>query len=240
MKKHIFTIVLATMTALAAYAQEVKQQNKAEYDDELYSPSLKMSMPMSTPTSPQMSMSPALSEFGIALDSLHLPELDDRGRVISYGYYPYYFGGTWSNWRLHEGLNLSLGASIFSQFGKHAYGGVGFSQNLSVQYATALTSRLSIAVGGYLENMYWANTTFRDAGMTAVLGYKFNEQWEGYVYGQKSIVTNAPIPYYLQDLNEMGDRIGAALRYNITPNISVQMSVESRRDASSMPILNKP
>ena len=228
MKKHIFTIVLATMTALAAYAQEVKQQNKAEYDDELYSPSLKMSMPMSTPTSPQMSMSPALSEFGIALDSLHLPELDDRGRVISYGYYPYYFGGTWSNWRLHEGLNLSLGASIFSQFGKHAYGGVGFSQNLSVQYATALTSRLSIAVGGYLDNMYWANTTFRDAGMTAVLGYKFNEQWEGYVYGQKSIVTNVPIPPYLQELNEMGDRIGAALRYNITPNISVQMSVETK------------
>ena len=65
--------------------------------------------------------------------------------------------------------------------------------------------------------------------MTAVLGYKFNEQWEGYVYGQKSIVTNVPIPPYLQDLNEMGDRIGAALRYNITPNISVQMSVESRR-----------
>ncbi|MCI6828075.1 MAG: hypothetical protein MR924_02225 [Prevotella sp.] len=232
MKKHIFTIVLATMTALVAYAQEVKQQNKAEFDDELYNPSLKMTTPMTT--------SPTLSEFGVSLDSLHLPELDDRGRVMNYNYYPYYFGGMWSNWRLHEGLNLSLGASIFSQFGKHAYGGVGFSQNLSVQYATALTSRLSIAVGGYLENMYWANTTFRDAGMTAVLGYKFNEQWEGYVYGQKSIVTNAPIPYYLQDLNEMGDRIGAALRYNITPNISVQMSVESRRDASSMPILNKP
>ena len=221
MKKHIFTIVLATMTALAAYAQEVKPQNKDEFDDELYNPSLKMTTPMTT--------SPTLSEFGVSLDSLHLPELDDRGRVMNYNYYPYYFGGMWSNWRLHEGLNLSLGASIFSQFGKHAYGGVGFSQNLSVQYATALTSRLSIAVGGYLENMYWANTTFRDAGMTAVLGYKFNEQWEGYVYGQKSIVTNAPIPYYLQDLNEMGDRIGAALRYNITPNISVQMSVESRR-----------
>ena len=227
MKKHIFTIVLATMTALAAYAQEVKSQDKAESNDELYNQSLKMS----TPISPQMSTSPALSEFGIGLDSLHLPELDDRGRVMNYNYYPYYFGGAWSNWRLHEGLNLSLGASIFSQFGKHAYGGVGFAQSLSVQYATALTSRLSIAVGGYLDNMYWANTTFRDAGMTAVLGYKFNEQWEGYVYGQKSIVTNAPIPYYLQDLNEMGDRIGAALRYNITPNISVQMSVESRRAA---------
>ena len=221
MKKHILTMVLATMTALAANAQEEKPQNKAEFDDELYNPSLNMTTPMTT--------SPTLSEFGVSLDSLHLPELDDRGRVMNYNYYPYYFGGMWSNWRLHEGLNLSLGASIFSQFGKHAYGGVGFAQNLSMQYATALTSRLSIAVGGYLDNMYWANTTFRDAGMTAVLGYKFSDQWEGYVYGQKSIVTNAPIPYYLQDLNEMGDRIGAALRYNITPNISVQMSVESRR-----------
>ena len=220
MKKHIFTMVLASMTALAAYAQEEKPQNKAEFDDELYNPSLKMTTPMTT--------SPTLSEFGVSLDSLHLPELDDRGRVMNYSYYPDYFGGTWSNWRLHEGLNLSLGASIFSQFGKHAYGGVGFAQNLSMQYATALTSRLSIAVGGYLDNMYWANTTFRDAGMTAVLGYKFNEQWEGYVYGQKSIVTNVPIPPYLQDLNEMGDRIGAALRYNITPNISVQMSVETK------------
>ena len=85
-----------------------------------------------------------------------------------------------------------------------------------------------VNTGGYLNNMYWANTTWRDAGMTAVLGYKFNEQWEGYVYGQKSIVTNVPIPPYLQDLNEMGDRIGAALRYNITPNISVQMSVETK------------
>ena len=221
--KHIIIILLAAIATLTTSAQEVKRQIKTEFDDELYSPSLKMVTPMSS--------SPMFSEFGVSLDSLHLPELDDRGRVMILDYYPYYFGGTWSNWRLHEGLNLSLGASIFSQFGKHAYGGVGFAQSLSVQYATALTSRLSIAVGGYLDNMYWANTTFRDAGMTAVLGYKFNEQWEGYVYGQKSIVTNVPIPPYLQDLNEMGDRIGAALRYNITPNISVQMSVESRRAA---------
>ena len=221
MKKLIIIILLAAIATLTASAQDVKRQIKTEFDDELYSPSLEMVTPMSS--------SPMFSEFGVSLDSLHLPELDDRGRVMTLGYYPYYFGGTWSNWRLHEGLNISLGASIFSQFGKHAYGSVGFAQNLSVQYATALTSRLSIAVGGYLDNMYWANTTFRDAGMTAVLGYKFNEQWEGYVYGQKSIVTNVPIPPYLQDLNEMGDRIGAALRYNITPNISVQMSVESRR-----------
>ena len=77
MKKHILTMVLATMTALAANAQEEKPQNKAEFDDELYNPSLNMTTPMTT--------SPTLSEFGVSLDSLHLPELDDRGRVMIYG-----------------------------------------------------------------------------------------------------------------------------------------------------------
>ena len=76
--------------------------------------------------------------------------------------------------------------------------------------------------------MYWANSTFRDAGLTAVLGYKFDEHWEGYLYAQKSIVTNTPIPLYIQDLNDMGDRIGAAVRYNFSPNFSVQVSVEKR------------
>ena len=70
-------MVLATMTALAANAQEEKPQNKAEFDDELYNPSLNMTTPMTT--------SPTLSEFGVSLDSLHLPELDDRGRVMIYG-----------------------------------------------------------------------------------------------------------------------------------------------------------
>lgn len=193
-----------TMAALTASAQEDRRLDVAGLADDLYCPQLEM-------------------------DSLHLPKLDNRGRVMSGSYYPLYFGGGYDNWRLHEGLNLSLGASVFSQFGKHAYGGVGFAQNLSAQYAMALTNRLSIVVGGYLNNMYWANSTFRDAGLTALFGYKFSEQWEGYVYGQKSMVSNVPIPYYIQDLNEMGDRIGAALRYNITPAISVQMSVESRR-----------
>lgn len=163
-------------------------------------------------------------------DSLHLPLLDEMGRMPSYtGFYPYYFGGSWSNWKLHKGMNLSLGASVFSQIGKNAYGGVGFAQNLSAQYATTLSPRLSIAVGGYLNNMYWAHNAYRDVGLTAVLGYRFDEHWEGYLYGQKSIMTNMPIPYYLQDMNDMGDRIGAAVRYNFSPNFSVQMSVESRR-----------
>ena len=102
--KHIIIILLAAIATLTTSAQEVKRQIKTEFDDELYSPSLKMTTPMTT--------SPTLSEFGVSLDSLHLPELDDRGRVMIYNYYPYYFGGTWSNWRLHEGLNLSLGTPM--------------------------------------------------------------------------------------------------------------------------------
>lgn len=215
MKKHILTIIMA-LVAFAASAQE----DKRETVPDLYE------MPASQPLLQTAPMQPM--EFSTTPNSLHLPDLDDRGRVLSAGFYPYCFGGTWSNWRLHEGLNLSLGASVFSQFGKHAYGGVGFAQNISAQYAVALTPRLSVAVGGYLNNMFWASSAYRDAGLTAVLGYKFDEHWEGYLYGQKSMTTNVPIPLYLQDLNDMGDRIGAAVRYNVTPNFSVQMSVESR------------
>ena len=213
MRFFIFSMFFTLIFPMATHAQEVKTEPLADdvYQRQPYD------------ISPDI-----MHDMISAPDTLHLPDLDDRGRVMSQSFYPYYFGGSWSNWRLHEGLNLSLGASIFSQIGKHAYGGVGFTQNLSAQYATALSPKLSLAVGGYLDNMYWANSTFRDAGLTAVLGYKFDEHWEGYLYAQKSIVTNTPIPLYIQDLNDMGDRIGAAVRYNFPPNLSVQVSVEKR------------
>lgn len=210
MRNILFYVVFPLLFPMAADAQEMKPETMV---DDTYS------------RQPYNINSDIINDITSATDTLHLPDLDDRGRVISHSFYPYYFGGSWSNWRLHEGLNLSLGASIFSQIGKHAYGGVGFSQNLSAQYAMALSSRLSLAVGGYLDNMFWANSTFRDAGLTAVLGYKFDEHWEGYLYGQKSIVTNIPIPLYIQELNDMGDRIGAAIRYNFNPNFSVQVSI---------------
>ena len=186
MRFFIFSMFFTLIFPMATHAQEVKTEPLADdvYQRQPYD------------------ISPYIMHDMIsAPDTLHLPDLDDRGRVMSQSFYPYYFGGSWSNWRLHEGLNLSLGASIFSQIGKHAYGGVGFTQNLSAQYATALSPKLSLAVGGYLDNMYWANSTFRDAGLTAVLGYKFDEHWEGYLYAQKSIVTNTPIPLYIQLLS---------------------------------------
>ena len=91
-----------------------------------------------------------------------------------------------------------------------------------------LTDRLSIAAGGYLSNATWAHDTFREAGLTAVLGYQFDEHWSGYLYGQKSLRRNQPMPCLLQDIHDMGDKIGAAIRYSFSPSFSVQLNIEKR------------
>jgi len=38
-------------------------------------------------------------------------------------------------------------------------------------------------------------------------------------------MTDNRIPMPLRDMNNMGDRIGAAVRYNVNPSFSIQMSV---------------
>ena len=165
----------------------------------------------------------------LSADSLHLPLLDEMGRVRNTTFYPRYYGFGWNNWQLHKGINISLGASVFTQVGSHRTGGVGFAQNLSAMYAMTLSPKLSLAVGGFFNNVSWTHTTFRDAGFNAVLGYHFDEHWEGYLYAQKAVTSNMRIPLYIQDLNDMGDRIGAAIRYNFNPSFSIQVSVEGQR-----------
>lgn len=158
-------------------------------------------------------------------DSLHLPSLNMKGQMQSIGMYPLTWSG-WYNWELHKGLNVNLGASVFAQFGKHARHGAGFSQNIAMMYAMPLTDKLSFAVGGYFNNTYWSHDSFRDAGLSAVLGYKFDEHWEVYLYGQKSLTDNARLPFYIYDISNAGDRIGAAVKYNFNNNASIQLSVE--------------
>ncbi len=162
--------------------------------------------------------------FLLSDDSLHLPSFTNDGHVLV-GRYPFYRYG-WSTWDLHKGLNVSLGASVFAQFGKHAHGGVGFGQTISAMYAMPLTSKLSLAVGGYFNNVYWDRTPVREAGLTAVIGYRFDEHWEAYLYGQKALTNQGRVPYPLYDIGELGDRIGAAIRYNFNPSFSVGISVE--------------
>ena len=156
-------------------------------------------------------------------DTLHLPTLDNLGQVWSTRM-PFFRPG-WGAWNLHEGLNVSIGAYVFAGFGKHSSGS-GFGQSLSAMYATPLTSKLSLAVGGYYNNMYWSHNAFRSAGVSAVLGYRFDNHWEAFLYGQKSLTENHFTPRPLYDMGDLGNRIGAAVRYNINPSFSVEVSVE--------------
>ncbi|MBR5062014.1 MAG: transporter [Prevotella sp.] len=176
-------------------------------------------------------------------DSLNLLPLTTYGQVRHIGLYPMHLGGFY-DWNLHEGLNVSLSASVFAQFGKHARRGAGFTQSLSAMYAVPLTDKLSLSVGGYLYNMNWQNDAYRNAGLTAMLGYRFNDHWEGFVYAQKSLTHNVPMygvyptrwpmgglycdPF---DAAYMGaaDRIGAGVRYYFNPSFSIEVSFEHDR-----------
>lgn len=178
-----------------------------------------------------------ISQFptSIGPDSLHLLPLNTYGHVHPFSLSPYWFG-RWDNWQLHCGLNVSLGASVSAQFGKHARSGVGFGQSISAMYAMPLSERASLAVGGYFNNLSWGRDNFREAGLSAVFGYQFDEHWEAYIYAQKSLTNNhqAPLPLYssmysLGGLhNGWGDRIGAAVRYNFNPSFSIEVSLEKQ------------
>jgi len=157
---------------------------------------------------------------------LHLPALDSYGQMPtsinrwSAGSFTGY-----CDWALHPGLNLSLGASVFAGLGSHAPSGAGFAQSTSGMYALPLTSQLSLAFGGYFVHASWGSYNQRDAGLNAVLGYRFNEQWEGYLYGRKSL-TKPRLGWPFYGSHELGDRIGAAIRHNFSPSFSVQLNVE--------------
>lgn len=169
-------------------------------------------------------------------DSLALPRLNMYGQT-TINAYPLYWAGC-TDWSLHKGLNINLGASVFAAFGSHSrYKGAGFSQNISMMYAIPVTNKLSIALGGYFTNTSWSHDSYRDAGLNAVLGYKFDEHWEAYLFGQKSLV-NKRMPLSLYDVNGLGDRIGAAVKYNFSPSFSIQVSVSASK--YNLPSYNEP
>ncbi|WP_303152493.1 hypothetical protein [uncultured Prevotella sp.] len=187
-------------------------------------------------------------------DSLMLPPLNAQGQVDTTCRYPLAFGG-WNSWGLHRGLNVQIGASVFAEFGKGAHSGAGFQQNIALMYAMPINDKLSVAVGGYLNNVNYAGGNWHDAGLSAVMGYRFNEHLEAYIWGQKSITNNVGnrfrysmydgyyggygfggfsrnfygFPSYsAYDLSGIGDRIGATLRYNFNNNMSIEVTVENR------------
>ena len=219
----IKTVILSAIVGCATdiYAQSA--------DDEMYNPSIAPTPPTSEATMDYITdtYAPSADFHALATDSLCLPRINTFGQVDRLGYCPYSWRGGMA-WDLHEGLNLNLGLSVFAQFGKHSYSGVGFTQDLSALYVKPITNRLSLAVGGYLSNINWARNSYRDAGLSAIVGYRFDDHWEAFVYGQKSLTDKRRMPYCLWDMQELGDRIGASVRYNVNPTMSIEVSVERR------------
>ena len=154
-------------------------------------------------------------------------------------WYPTPYSTYYNNGPLHEGLNVSLDLSAFATFGKHAHGG-GFGQRLAASWLQPLGKRGWVAGGGYINHINWNGDSYTSGGLTAELGYQFNDHWAAYVYGQKSLVNQGATymgysPYhrgiygwgclpYLN--NEMGDKLGAAVRWTPNKTFSLEISVE--------------
>lgn len=150
---------------------------------------------------------------------------------------------------LHRGLNVSLDLSAFATFGKNLPHKGGFSQNINATYLAPLTKdgKLWIAGGGYFNNTFWGSDSYRDVGLYAILGYRFNEHWEAYVYGQLSVNNNysrygslyRSYPYYGWGWPATGvmplgygmgaagaNVLGAGVKYNVNKNFSIGLNVE--------------
>jgi len=162
-----------------------------------------------------------LSDSVVAMrPALRLPPLTHRGTLAYYPLSSPFFTGL-SSWQLHAGVNASLSMSgIFSRRGS------GFSNTASLMYADTLTSRLSFAVGGYLSRLDWHGRAFTDAGLTALLNYRIDDNLEATLFVQKSVLPEKrfiPMPLVLRE--DIGDRIGAEVRYHFSPAFSMGVSV---------------
>ena len=162
-----------------------------------------------------------LSDSVVAMrPTLRLPPLTHRGTLAYYPFASPFFTGL-NSWQLHAGVNVSLSMSgIFGQRGS------GFSHTASLMYADTLTSRLSFAVGGYLSRLDWHRHAFTDAGLTAILNYRIDDNLEATLFVQKSVLPEKRfIPMPLVVGEDIGDRIGAELRYHFSPAFSMGVSV---------------
>lgn len=160
---------------------------------------------------------------GFRADSLAMsfPLLTSRGTISHYPYYGSLLSG-YGDWALHQGFNASLSASAIFGLGHHS--GSGFAHSLSVMYADNITPKLSFALGGYYSFLDWSGARFNDAGLTAMLSYRFDEHWEASAFVQKSMM-KSNLPPHLYWMSDVGDKIGASVRYNFNPQFSVSVSV---------------
>lgn len=93
---------------------------------------------------------------------------------------------------LHPGLNMSVDLSAFATFGKNVPHRGGFTQTIDAAYLMPLTKdkKLWMALGAYVNNINYGGDNYHDGGIYGMLGYKLNEHWEVYAYGQLSVANN--------------------------------------------------
>lgn len=157
------------------------------------------------------------------VDTLSLPPLTYRGTIAHYPYYLSPMMG-FGDWSLHAGLNASFSASAIFGLGHNA--GSGFANSLALAYAGNLTPKLSYSLGGYTSFLEYSGYQVKDAGLTAMLNYRFDEHWEAALLGQKSVIQpNIAPSLYWMGMGDIGDKIGASLRYNLNPQFSFGLSV---------------
>lgn len=167
-------------------------------------------------------------------DSLHLPEVDYNGRIPRlHSWYTPYLGYGIGTWQLHEGLNVNLGLSAFTSFGKHSFNG--WSRDVSVVYAKPINDKLSIALGGYLNSISSNIGSYNEGGLTAMLDYRFNDHWEAYLFAQKSFLNDntmmfshrmSPMYMMYSPFYNGGDRIGGGVRYHFNNDNFIQFQFE--------------
>lgn len=195
----------------------------------------------------------------------NLPTVDQNGQVVAYTdrFYPYlynpyghrgiyyYLDGFAPTWDLHKGLNVNISSSVFANLGGHGHHGAGFTQDISLMYVTNLSKKATLAVGGYFNNMTYHGTNYTTAGLSALLGYRFNDHWSAYAFVQKAFNSGNHAhtygsPYYdYPYYGYMGygyghsygngyaarnmDRIGAGLRYEWGEHNFIQIQFEIDR-----------
>lgn len=167
----------------------------------------------------------AQEEQGVLMPdtTFSLPPLTYRGTIATYPYLGNMFTG-FGNWELHPGLNASLSASAIFGLGENS--GSGFANSMAVMYAGQIMPKLSYSIGGYSSFLDWGRHQMKDAGLTAMLNYRIDEHWEAAVFAQKSMMQpSMPLRQMWWLGADFGDKIGASIKYNINPNVSIQVSV---------------
>lgn len=154
-------------------------------------------------------------------EKLSLPPLTLRGTIAHYPYYNGLMGGFY-DWELHSGFNASLSAAAIFGLGHNA--GSGFANSMAMAYAGRITPKLSYSIGGYTSFLDYASHVMKDAGLTAMLSYRFDEHWEAALFAQKSLI-KPQVPRHLYWMDDVGDKIGASVRYSFNPAFSIGLSV---------------